>query len=971
MRDKFIYHLISLFLFGLFLIPSLTFAQSSGSIGGTVYDENNRPLEGATIKIEGSNIGALSDENGKYVILNVDVGTYNVSANAIGYAELKQTGVRVSVDQRTEVNFNMQLEGQGVTTEVIEITAERKGIDVEQSGRIVTSDQINNSGERNINSIVSKTAGVVQDERGGAINIRGGRTNESIVIIDGVQTTNPLDGSNRANIPSSLLQEISVLTGGFGAEYGNVLSGVINVSTKSGTDKFTGSIEAMTDEFNGKWNKTNKQGYNLYNVTFGGPIVPTKELARVFNFFGSVERVYQRINGPSWAFNNLPKLFPDGKVYDDDFSSYSYNGRLNMNFTELPNSKIPINLRFGGSVYQSKGRAFSTANVIAYDTETGDTTSNSDRNGVLSNDDYQFFGKIIHNVSNTFYYELQGSYFKTVNEEYDPVFRDNVYLYGDTVYNPAATVQGSGGSSSGILASLFNNKGTIRNLYQKLDISYIGAKLDATWALLTKKYGDHEIKFGGEFKYNTLKKMAVTPSPLADLTVDARDRWWGTNQGSLNTYGYEIVDAPTGTMIATGTSLDGTASKHPLTGGFYIRDKVSFSDFNFNGGIRIDFLDVNDEVLIDIENDVVGPDGEIASADDFTQSKATVEVSPRLGFSFPVTDKTIFVAQYGKMIQLPQLNLLYVSKETLRRFLSTSLQDVVENSSLKPTKVTQYEIGVKHQAGDYIDMGVTAFYKESTDLIGAGRVEGPPNKIPNGFATYLNNDFAISRGLDFYLSMRRFNRLAVDLAYTLSFATGTGSDFNSKFLLANNIDPTQGQTLPRFVYPLDYDQRHTGSVNLDYRFGSTDVPQGFAGEVLKNLGINLLFTFNSGRPYQKKAPSNSATGTGVGENALSAKNELFTDWRYRVDLRIDKTVNIWKTSLNFNLYVINLLNSEIINAVYPSTGTPYDNGFLQTPTGASRYETNEFFRDYWQERISVRGNWGPPRQIRFGVKFSF
>lgn len=984
MRDNTFYKIISLFLFSLLFIPSISFAQSTGSIGGTVIDENNVPLPGASIRIEGTNSGALTDDEGKYIILNVDVGTYSIEASYVGYTSLKQTGVRVSVDQRTEINF--QFTTSGITTDEIVVEAPRKGIDVEQSGRIVTSDQIDNSGIRGINNIVSKTAGVVQDERGGQINIRGGRNNETKIIVDGVETTNPLNGGNSANVPNSLLQEISVLTGGFGAEYGNVLSGVINVSTKSGTDKFTGSVEAITDELITKWGNTRKQGYNLYNVTFGGPLIPGTDLARVVNFYGGFERQFQRIAGPSWAFNNLPLLYPGGQVNNDEFSSYSYNGRLNLNLSELKDSKIPIDLRFGGTIFSSRGRdgglistgaaaitasTFSTSNVIARDPVTGEITSNSDRNGIIINDEYQFFGRIIHNVSNKFFYELQASYYKFYDEEFDPLFGENVYLYGDTNYNPAATVQGSGGGLDPNLASLFNYKGTVRNLYQKLDLSNIGGKLDATWAILTKSYGDHEIKFGAEFKYNTLKKYSVTPSPLADLTVEAKDRWYGTNQGALSTYGYNIVDLPTGTTIATGTDADGTGEKHPLTGGFYIRDKVSLSDFNINAGVRIDFLDVNDEVLKDITQDVMGPDGEIASPDDFTQSKMNIEVSPRLGFSFPVTDRTIFTAQYGKMVQLPALNLLYVSKETLRRFLSTSLQDVVENSSLKPTKVTQYEIGIKHQAGDYIDLGVSAFYKESTDLIGAGRVEGPPNKIPNGFATYLNNDFAISRGLDFYLSMRRYNRLTVDLAYTLSFASGTGSDFNSKFLLANNLDPTTGQTLPRFVYALDYDQRHTGSLNLDYRFGSTDVPDGWSGEVLKNLGFNVLFSFNSGRPYQRKQPSSSATGTGVGELPLSAKNEVYTDWRYRVDLRVDKTVDIWKTSLNFNIYVINLLNTEIINAVYPSTGSPDDNGFLQTPTGASRYETNAFFREYWKERVSVRGNWGPPRQIQFGVRLSF
>ncbi|MCX6165069.1 MAG: hypothetical protein NTU73_09490 [Ignavibacteriae bacterium] len=260
------------------------------------------------------------------------------------------------------------------------------------------------------------------------------------------------------------------------------------------------------------------------------------------------------------------------------------------------------------------------------------------------------------------------------------------------------------------------------------------------------------------------------------------------------------------------------------------------------------------------------------------------------------------------------------------------------------------------------------FYKESIDLIGAGRVKQTEDKkVPIGFATYMNNDFAISRGIDFYLSMRRMYRLAVDVAYTLSYASGTGSNAFSKFSLANDAT----QELVQYVYALDYDQRHTGSINFDYRFGETDVPKGIFGSILKNVGLNVLFSFNSGRPYTRTDVSNTATGVG-GDNILSAKNEIYRDWNFRVDLRLDKSVNIWKTNLNMYVYVLNLLNSEIVNYVYPGTGKPDDNGFLQTPTGASNYANNPIFAKYFYERIkSSYTNWGPPRQIRFGINLSF
>lgn len=964
MRDNLIQKIILLSLFAfLILFPDYSLSQSTGSIGGRVVDvKDNSPLIGATIKIVGSNIGAITDDNGNYVILNVDVGTYNVEASYIGYNAMRQIGIKVSVDQRTKVNFELSVSGE-ITTGPIDVIAERKGIDVEQSGRIIESSQIQNQGTRGVINIVSKTAGVVQDERGGAINIRGGRSNESIVIIDGVETTNPLDGSSRAFVPNNLLQEISVLTGGFGAEYGNVLSGVINVSTKSGTDKYTGSVELITDEFTGRFIDTKSQGYNLYNISFGGPLIPSKNLAKVFNFFGSVERTFLRNSLASWIADKVPTIVPNGEIKDDESGNWSFNGRFNMNFSELKGGKIPINLKFGASVNMNRGRVFYGGNVW----------QNSAKNPIITTDDYQYFGRIVHNVSSKFFYEAQFNYFRTFIERSDPYFGNNLSWYGDTNYNPGLNAyyqslgienaMGKNLSSDPKTSYLYYMKNFNIDYYQKTDVSYIGGKFDGTWALLSRKIGDHEFKFGGEYKYHTLKNMSIYPVVLSDLSIsDPFDRWYGTNQARFKGYGYEVIDPYTGTLIA-----DGSDAKHPITGGFYIRDKVSFADFNFNGGVRVDFLDVNAKVLKDIEKDLIGDDGVLISDDDFVDSKMNWSVSPRLGFSFPVTDKTIFHAQYGKMVQMPQLTLLFVSQQTMRRFFSTALQDVIENSSLTPTKLTQYEIGLKQQIGDVIDMGITAFYKETRDQIGAARVQATDDgKVPVGFITYMNTDFAISRGFDFYLSMRRMNRLAVNVAYTLSYATGTGSDPYSKTSLANQSN----LEMPLYVYALDYDQRHTGSINLDYRFGESDVPKGFFGSVLQNVGLNIDFSFNSGRPYTRREVSQTATGTG-GDIVYSTKNGVYRGWNYQIDMKLDKSVRLWKTNFNFYIYVINLLNTEIINNVFNGTGVPDDNGFLQTATGASRFENDPVFRQLWPERIKFFTNWGPPRQVRFGLNITF
>lgn len=945
----------------LLLINTNIYSQTTGSIGGTVLDtKDNTPLSGATIKIVGSNRGAQTDEDGNYLILNMDVGTYSVEASFIGYDPEVVNGVQVSVDTKTKVDFSLAASGEGIKTETIEIQAERKGIDVYQSGRLVGEEQIQNTGIQGIRNIASKTAGVVTDERGTTLNIRGGRSDENQIIVDGVSTTNPVNGTSTAFVPNSLLQELAVLTGGFGAEYGNALSGVINVTTKSGTDRYTGQMEAITDEFNGDWDNTTSQGYNLYNFTLGGPLIPTKELSNIINFYGAVEKQYLAVTNPSWIAD---ELFENGVIPNFDTKLWSYSGRLNFNLSELPGGKVPLNLKFGALISDVNQRNFRQTQFA----------TNAGRNPLQLIKDNQYFGRIIQNVSNNFFYELQGSYYNSSNELGDAFFLADWFAYGDTLSNPAllAIQRSSGAQRQGTALGTDPNTGnvfglnqSVYNFYQKTQLSYVSGRLDASYGLLTQKYGEHEIKFGGEYTYNTLKRVTLSPiavanNPLDPITglpqLNPQALWFGRDV-LLNSYGYDIRDQYNNQIV----SDDDLNAKNPITAAVYVRDKASFDDFTFNMGLRMDVLDANTDALID-PNNLIHADGLLLSDDDYAPSKTNVIFSPRLGFSFPVTDRTVFVAQYGQFVQSPPLEFLYINKLAFQYFFQNSVQNVAENSGLGPEKLTSYEVGFKQQVGDYLDMGLSAYYKETDDQIGVTRIVGTAT-VPSGYAIYSNIDFSISRGLDFYLSMRRINRLAIDMNWTLLYASGVGSDPDQKFVLAQN----QEGILPKYTFPLDYDQRHTGNINLDYRFGSTDVPQGFWGGVLKNMGLNLLFSWNSGRPYTTRLLPQAAFGDDGA--ALSTKNQVYSNWNLRFDAKLDKSFKIYSTNLDVYIYTINLFNSELINNVYGSTGTPDDNGYLATPTGNA---SSSVYKENWDKRIKTITNWGTPRQIRLGAQLSF
>ena len=187
------------------------------------------------------------------------------------------------------------------------------------------------------------------------------------------------------------------------------------------------------------------------------------------------------------------------------------------------------------------------------------------------------------------------------------------------------------------------------------------------------------------------------------------------------------------------------------------------------------------------------------------------------------------------------------------------------------------------------------------------------------------------------------------------------------------------------ISPLDFNQSHRGAVNVDFRFGPND-----GGPILERLGVNALFTFNSGHPFTLSTGGVGQQGPETGaliENdarssfPLEAVNESTTPWNFNIDLRLDKTVALGPLDANFYIYVQNLLNTQNVLNVYRRSGNADDDGYLTDPN-LSAANVNNLGPTYvamykainlenGQAYRQVVGNdlWGSPRQIRFGVKF--
>ena len=228
-------------------IAVAAFAGTTGKITGVVTDKTTgKPIPGAAVSVEGTVLGALTDEDGRYVILNVPVGTYTVKANLVGFTAVQSVNVGVSVDLTTYENF--ELSEQAVEMAPITVTMQRPLVIQDQTSslRIVDEQQIQNMPTRGYQDIVGLQAGVVryndnpnvrfrgdrENSNTGQINMRGGRASEVAYFVDGFSQQDPLTGLSTSQINNNSIEEVSVVSGGFNAEYGLIMSGAVNITTK-------------------------------------------------------------------------------------------------------------------------------------------------------------------------------------------------------------------------------------------------------------------------------------------------------------------------------------------------------------------------------------------------------------------------------------------------------------------------------------------------------------------------------------------------------------------------------------------------------------------------------------------------------------------------------------------------------------------------------------------------------------------
>ena len=235
------------------------FAGTTGKISGKVVDENNQPLIGCNIVVKGTSLGAATDIKGEYFILNIPPGKYDLTASMIGYSTVTVEGTLVMVDLTAKTNFFLKPET--IEGDVITVTAEKPTVRLDQTSMsaVVSSEDIENLPVTDVGDVIELQAGIVRDPNGG-FHVRGGRSSEVSFWVDGVATTDSYDGSSGLEIENAGIQEVQVISGTFNAEYGQAMSGIVNVVTKDGGLNYQGNL----DFFSGGYHTNHS---NLYSIS--------------------------------------------------------------------------------------------------------------------------------------------------------------------------------------------------------------------------------------------------------------------------------------------------------------------------------------------------------------------------------------------------------------------------------------------------------------------------------------------------------------------------------------------------------------------------------------------------------------------------------------------------------------------------------------------------------------------------------
>jgi len=883
-------------------------AQSPGKIAGRVVDNAGEPLVGASVLVEGTTLGASTDADGYYFILQVRPGTYTLRASYIGFGTKVIEGVAVEVDKTTTIDVTL---GEAVVAgEEVVVRAERPLVEPARTTTtaVLESKALSELPIVNIQDAINLQAGVSDG------HFRGGRIGEVAYLVNGVPINNAFSGQQAFEVEQNMVESLEVISGVFNAEYGQALSGVVNITTKGvpsewnanvlgyvgslastrelefvsrtagpGTDLSTSDFESERVSYLDAAAFPNLQDYQL---SLGGPLMERRLGFQLSGRYLEDNSYYlgRDLFSPgdlSFGLNSgLPdSLWSVASTGDGDFVPMNKTERLSLNGNVSFDATDALRLSYDGFYQGGTYRPFS-----------------HDRKYVPRGLNPTHFVNHTHIAAAR--YTLGRSAF--VNLSYSYLFDDtDVELYDtptDDRYVREELGQLAGANAFQVAGNdLYTN--WLRTETQTVVGSYTH-QLNRV----------HLMKAGFQGRFHRIN-----------------NRYFGIEVPETGDAGPDISESP---------YEDDRLSTTPTEWAAYVQDKIELGRMIINAGLRFDYFDPDYEIPVDwtqagLER-IPDPESPADSVSNRTRAEAEYQVSPRFGIAFPISSTGVMRFSAGLFFQIPNFGLLYSNPEYEVNPQSATTQ--FGNPNLRPERTLAFELGLQQGLTDDVGVDVTIFAKDIRNLVGQEIIRDPRGDFA---IRWINTDYGNVRGITASLFKRGRSALNGSLDYTLQFAQGTASSPGEAFARQQDGLPPI-LTLVR----LNWDRRHVLNGTLTYAPSAT-------------TSVTAVGRFQSGTPYTTVRNFVRSPVTNNADRPLT----------FVADLRAFYKPPFVPLDASLFLQVQNLFDSVIQQNVYSDSGRADETINLALFDNVRVGGLNSLEEYYYRQDF-----YGSPRRVSLGLR---
>lgn len=828
----------------------------------------------------------------------------------------------------------------------------------------IFSDQIRQLPYRNMNQFLLLFPGVIEHD--GKLHIDGGPEWGYVFCVDGLPTTNPFDYSNGVYIIPEAIYDIRLINMDADASLGGATSGFIQTQLRTGGSKWEYGIGIQGDGIISKSKQflgTTSYGDRIITATIGGPIVLTN-----IRFFAALEN--ERIGdtakrfGKGFEFFNLVnRNFNDPFTYSnpDTIPVLSYPDRItpgNSSDRWAINSTLQVRL----SPLLLSLTALYDWNKRYEDHSPAMNLLNSRRQYLNSNNMF-ISGKINHQISSQFQYDVAVGYQRNASEMHDDYFNNDWMLWCDSARIAQHTNgkviyrdRWSPGNNYFLYGFIFNRDGRVINNYSKTEHQAFNLNTEVVYDLAKQ----HRLSAGLQYRRHIMRYFSINPSVMSTTSLyggieEVEDFIW--YDYIQNSFGYDRL----GKKIEQG--FDGP--KKPVFAAIFLQDEFSAQNLSLQVGLRWDYLDY-DAVVLKNPGYFKSEQNQYGTIDknEWKHQQPFWRFSPRFALSYELNPRTEFNLSYSTKVQSVPLKNIYFGLHSYSNYFYGSMYSPQQELGLnfKPLKTSQLNLSLLRKLEQGATLNIGGFYSKSDGLLSSARQYFNPGMPLGLYYDYqTNNGKSETKGLQVSLNSQRWKNMQVKFHYT--FSKTESMDSSNTFYM-------------------DYNHSHIGFINLDYR---TPSHQG----LLRNTSINMIYRFNDGHPFTmiklfRNQPGSPYLSGKYLQYAIEPQNSSRSGWESYFDLYCEKRLEIFsQLSITCFLSVFNLFNTQNEINVYPVSGTTDDDGFISDLEWVSIYQQmyGEEYLDlyraiqidnsqaYWEQTGKQLFN--HPRQIMLGVRLDY